>query len=93
MYKKLLGFDDFSLHDLKTIDKFIYNGLKQLRDYDGDDVEDIFCLCFEVTYKTNLGVEVKHDLIENGANISVTSDNKHEYIDKYVQFIYTRASI
>ncbi len=87
VYKKLLGFDDFSLHDLKTIDKFIYSGLKQLRDYDGDDVEDIFCLCFEVTYKTNLGVEVKHDLIENGANISVTSDNKHEYIDKYVQFI------
>ena len=30
LYKKLLGIESFTLWDLKSVDKFLYSGLKQL---------------------------------------------------------------
>ena len=87
LYKKLLGIESFTLWDLKSVDKFLYSGLKQLQQYDGDDVEEVFCLDFEVSYKNSLGVELKHCLVKDGANKPVTSKNKDAYISKYLHFI------
>ena len=68
-----MGIESFTLWDLKSVDKFLYSGLKQLQQYDGDDVEEVFCLDFEVSYKNSLGVELKHCLVKDGANKPVTS--------------------
>lgn len=50
-------------------------GLQQLLDYDGDDVDEAFCLNFEVS--RDVFGQIKHfELIKNGCNITVIKDNK-----------------
>jgi len=83
VYRKLLGLP-LGLEDI--VDPELRRGLKQLLDYEGDDVEDIFCLSFEVTWM-ELGEERRLDLKPNGANISVTKDNREEYVLRYVSWI------
>jgi ubiquitin-protein ligase E3 A/E3 ubiquitin-protein ligase HERC4 len=62
------------------------NGLQQLLDYEGDDVEDVFCLTLEVSWM-DLGKEHKIELKPDGADIEVTQDNKEEYVMLYVKWI------
>eukprot|EP00986_Skeletonema_menzelii_P005715 scaffold2117_cov141-Skeletonema_menzelii.AAC.10 len=83
VYRKLLGLP-LGLEDI--VDAELRRGLKQLLDYEGDDVEDIFCLSFEVTWM-ELGEERRLDLKPDGANISVTKDNREEYVLRYVSWI------
>ena len=61
------------------MDEELRRGLKQLLNYEGDDVEDIFCLSFELNWM-ELGEEQKLELIPDGANIAVTNDNREEYV-------------
>lgn len=79
LLNKPLGMEDLFDEDLK-------NGLQQLLDYEGDDVEDVFCLTFEVSWM-DLGKEHKIELKPDGANIEVTQDNKEEYVMLYVKWI------
>mmetsp|Transcript_470 Transcript_470/g.1072 ORF Transcript_470/g.1072 Transcript_470/m.1072 type:complete len:1462 (+) Transcript_470:89-4474(+) len=83
VYRKLLG-RSLGLEDM--VDEELKNGLQALLDYDGDDVEDVFCLNFEVTW-TSLGSEKRMELKPNGANIPVTSSNKEEYVLLYVRWL------
>jgi len=83
VYRKLLGLP-LGLEDI--VDAELRRGLKQLLDYEGDDVEDVFCLSFEVTWM-ELGEERRLDLKPDGANISVTRDNREEYVLRYVSWI------
>jgi ubiquitin-protein ligase E3 A/E3 ubiquitin-protein ligase HERC4 len=55
-------------------------------DYEGDDVEYVFCLTFEVTW-SNLGQEQKIELKPGGSDIPVTSDNREEYVLLYVKWL------
>jgi ubiquitin-protein ligase E3 A len=68
------------------MDTELKRGLQQLLDYEGDDVEDIFCLVFEVTWM-ELGEEKRIELKPDGANISVTKENKEEYVLRYVRWL------
>ena len=68
------------------IDQDLRKGLQQLLDYPGDDVEDVFCLNFEVAWM-ELGEEKKLELKPDGANIPVTNENREEYVLRYVRWI------
>ena len=83
VYRKLLG-HSLGLEDM--VDEEIKNGLQALLDYEGDDVEDIFCLSFEVTWNS-LGMEKRVELKPGGASIPVTSSNKEEYVLLYVKWL------
>jgi len=83
LYRKLLDLP-LGLEDL--IDDDIKKSLKQLLEYEGDDVEDIFCLFFEVSWM-NLGCVETIPLKPNGGEIPVTSQNKEEYVILYVKWM------
>ena len=83
VYRKLLG-HSLGIEDM--VDESIKHGLQALLDYNGDDVEDIFCLNFEVTW-TSLGEEKRVELKPGGANIPVTSSNREEYVLLYVKWL------
>ncbi|KAL7544039.1 hypothetical protein ACHAXR_013506 [Thalassiosira sp. AJA248-18] len=83
VYRKILGLP-LGLEDL--MDEELRRGLKQLLEYDGDDVEDIFCLSFEVTW-VEMGEERQLELKPNGANTPVTNDNREEYVLRYVRWV------
>ena len=54
----------------------LYNGLKNLLDYEEDDIEEMFMQTFRICYKDAFGEIVYHDLIDNGDNITVNHINK-----------------
>lgn len=83
VYRKLLGLS-LGLEDM--IDDSVRSGLHQLLDYVGEDVEEVFCLNFEVTWM-DLGNERRVELKPNGRDIAVTSDNKEEYVLLYVKWL------
>ena len=83
VYRKLLGLP-LGLEDM--VDAEIRNGLQQLLDYEGDDVEDIFCLTYELTWM-EFGMTRRHELKPGGADIPVTNDNKEDYVLRYVQWL------
>jgi len=83
VYRKILGLS-LGLEDM--VDDEVRKGLQQLLDYEGDDIEDVFCLNFEVG-GTDLGQEQKVELKPGGTDISVTSDNRDEYVVLYVKWL------
>jgi hypothetical protein len=83
IYRKLLGLP-LGLEDM--VDPEVQRGLQALLDYNEDDVEDVFCLTFEVTWNS-LGMERKKELKPGGADTAVTSDNKEEYVMLYVKWL------
>jgi len=83
VYRKMLE-EPLGLEDL--VDKELRKGLQQLLDYEGGDVENVFCLTFEITWM-DLGKEQKVELKPGGSNIEVTSDNREEYVLLYVKWL------
>lgn len=61
-------------------------GFEQLLNYEGDDVEDVFCLNFVGSYEA-YGEVVEKPLVRNGKDIPVTSQNKREYVERYASFV------
>ena len=62
-------------------------GLKQFLDYQGDDVEDVLCLTFELTW-TEMAEKRQFELKPDGAKIiSVTKTNKEEFVLRYVRWV------
>lgn len=83
VYRKILGLP-LGLEDI--MDEQLRRGLMQLLDYEGDDVEDIFCLTFEITW-IQMGKERRLELIPDGANIAVTKENREKYVLLYVRWV------
>jgi len=54
----------------------LYNGLKNLLDYEEDDIEEMFMQTFRICYKDAFGEIVYHDLVDNGDDITVNHTNK-----------------
>jgi ubiquitin-protein ligase E3 C len=73
-----------TLNDLRDLDEGLYQGLHQLKNYDGD-VED-FALNFTVTdniivdHSTKKTKSITRDLKPDGANTPVTNQNRLVYI-------------
>lgn len=75
LYKKLLK-ESVILSDLKGLSPNMANSLQSLLDYNGDDLEEVFCLTFEITREV-FGEVRSIPLKLNGAEIAVTQENKY----------------
>jgi len=85
VYKKLIN-APFGLEDLRGVDVTVYESLKKLLAYEGDDVEDVFGLTFQVAYEV-YGEAKTTDLKPSGGDIPVTSESKKEYVELFVQYL------
>ncbi|CAG9823178.1 unnamed protein product [Phaedon cochleariae] len=74
LYKKLLN-EPIGLNDLRGLSPVMANSLQSLLDYEGDDMEDVFALSFDVS-RNAFGEAVTVPLKPNGSNIAVTQENK-----------------
>ncbi|KAK4049646.1 putative E3 ubiquitin-protein ligase [Microbotryomycetes sp. JL221] len=89
VYKKLQN-ETVTLRDLATFQPSLARGLQQLLDYEGNDVEQVFCRSF-VGEIEEWGTIREVELVPNGSNKSVTNDNRQEFVDLYVDFLLTKS--
>ncbi|XP_020853826.1 putative E3 ubiquitin-protein ligase HERC4 isoform X3 [Phascolarctos cinereus] len=89
LYKKLLK-KKASLDDLKELMPDIGRSMQQLLDYPEDDIEDTFCLNFTITVE-NFGTTEVKELIPNGADTTVSKQNRQEFVDAYVDYIFNKS--
>ncbi|KAK9808350.1 hypothetical protein WJX73_005232 [Symbiochloris irregularis] len=87
LYRKLLG-QASSLRDLEDMDPTLGKSLRALLTYDGKDgsVEDVFCQTFTAGMP-GMGETLVVPLIEGGEDISVTEDNRRQYVEAYMTFV------
>lgn len=83
VYKKLLG-EPVGLTDLKIAFPALGSGLQQLLDFEGD-VAAVFCQTFTASEQRFDHVE-DVELIEGGANVEVTAENRAEFVERFVQY-------
>ncbi|KAK9506239.1 hypothetical protein O3M35_008210 [Rhynocoris fuscipes] len=88
LYKKLLH-EPVDLQDLKDLSPSLAKGLQDLLDYSEPDLEDVFCLKFEIS-RDVFGEVKTHELKPGGSGISVTLENRQEYVDLYVDHILNK---
>uniref|UniRef100_A0A8C0FMH7 HECT-type E3 ubiquitin transferase n=1 Tax=Bubo bubo TaxID=30461 RepID=A0A8C0FMH7_BUBBB len=86
LYKKLLNVKP-CLEDLKELSPTEGRSLQQLLDYPGEDVEETFCLNFTIC-RESYGVTEQKNLIEDGDKILVQKDNRKEFVEAYVNYIF-----
>jgi hypothetical protein len=84
VYKKLLGMKP-TLDDLSSTHPTLAKGLKQLLEHSGD-VEEVFGLNYAITYDYFGAVET-HELVPGGTGILVTSENREDYVSRYVRYL------
>jgi hypothetical protein len=58
--------------------------------YQGDDVEQVYCRDFVATYRS-FGEDVVVPLIPNGEATPVTSQNRQQFVDQYVDWYLNRS--
>ncbi|CAN7938426.1 unnamed protein product [Ixodes hexagonus] len=85
LYKKLLK-QNVTLKDLRDLSPTLAKGLQDLLNYEGDDLENVFYLTFEVSVE-HYGHTMNHELKKGGHHIKVTRENRQEYVDLYVDFL------
>ncbi|XP_044756595.1 probable E3 ubiquitin-protein ligase HERC4 isoform X2 [Coccinella septempunctata] len=89
LYKKLLD-EPIVLSDLKGLKPTVCESLQKILEYDGDDFVDTFCLTFTITediYDERKEVPLK----TNGEKIPVTQENKQEYVQLYIDYIFNES--
>ncbi|XP_068272668.1 probable E3 ubiquitin-protein ligase HERC4 [Nyctibius grandis] len=89
LYKKLLNKKP-SLDDLKELMPDVGRGMQQLLDYPEDDIEEAFCLNFTITVE-NFGATEITELVPNGADIPVVKQNRQDFVDAYVDYIFNKS--
>ncbi|XP_006043315.3 E3 ISG15--protein ligase HERC5 isoform X1 [Bubalus bubalis] len=82
LFKKLLD-QTPSLEDLKELSPVLGESLQTLLDDDGDDLEEVFHIHFNVHWDKN-----DVDLIPDGSHVIVDQTNKRDYVSKYVNYIF-----
>ncbi|XP_067858724.1 probable E3 ubiquitin-protein ligase HERC4 isoform X1 [Heptranchias perlo] len=86
LYKKLLK-QKPTLDDLKELMPIVGRSMQQLLDYPEEDVEATFSLNFTIAMEKFDVTEIK-ELVLDGTNIPVTKDNRHEFVDAYVDYVF-----
>uniref|UniRef100_A0A674ITH6 HECT and RLD domain containing E3 ubiquitin protein ligase 4 n=1 Tax=Terrapene triunguis TaxID=2587831 RepID=A0A674ITH6_9SAUR len=89
LYKKLLNKKP-SLDDLKELMPDVGRSMQQLLDYPEDDIEETFCLNFTITVE-NFGTTEVKELVPKGADIPVVKQNRQEFVDAYVDYIFGKS--
>ncbi|XP_045676062.1 probable E3 ubiquitin-protein ligase HERC3 isoform X1 [Phyllostomus hastatus] len=86
LYKKLLNVKP-GLEDLKELSPTEGRSLQELLDYPGEDIEETFCLNFTIC-RESYGVIEQKELIPQGDRVTVSKDNRQEFVDAYVNYIF-----
>jgi ubiquitin-protein ligase E3 A len=89
IYRKLLG-QPVDLFDLTEVRPELGRGLQQLLAYEGEDVEDVFCLDFSIS-EDYFGSTRTIELVPGGADKPVTSSNKGEYVTAVCDYYLNKA--
>lgn len=84
MYKILLGLP-IGLADYQEIFPIAAGNLFKLRDYTQEELEAID-LVFEVSFPDAFGQIHHRNLVPDGNNIALTTENRELYIDRYARF-------
>ena len=84
VYKRILG-KPVSVKDMETLDLDYYKSLLWMLE---NDITDIITETFSLETEA-FGVTQVVDLIENGRNVPVTEENKHEYVRLVVEYRLT----
>ncbi|KAK2171878.1 hypothetical protein NP493_1016g01015 [Ridgeia piscesae] len=87
LYKNLLR-RPVTVEDMKELDPLVGKSLEDLLAYSGDDIEDVFCLNFQVTHE-EYGVVTEVDLVPDGASIMVNRENRQQYVDAYLKYVFS----
>ena len=74
-----------TVDDLAELTPTVAKSMKQLLDYEEDDFEDIFPLTFVVT-EDCFGEMRESPLKKGGEKISVTKENRKEYVNLYCDY-------
>ncbi|PVD34356.1 hypothetical protein C0Q70_05627 [Pomacea canaliculata] len=90
VYRKLLGKKGV-FQDLFDVDPTLASSLQQMLDYDGGDFEDVFMQTFRIGFLDVFGSSGIHDLKEGGEDITVTCENREEFVDLYADFILNKS--
>ncbi|XP_026491337.2 ubiquitin-protein ligase E3A [Vanessa tameamea] len=90
VYRKLMGRKG-SFEDLADWNLTLYNGLKDMLNYTGSDLEEVYYQTFRICYTDVFGSNIFHDLKENGDDIFVTQDNKQEFVELYADFLLNKS--
>uniref|UniRef100_A0A2P2HWL3 E3 ubiquitin-protein ligase HERC4 n=1 Tax=Hirondellea gigas TaxID=1518452 RepID=A0A2P2HWL3_9CRUS len=85
LYKKLLD-EPITLDDLATLEPTMTRGMREMLSYEGD-VEMDLMLNFVITRK-EFDTPVDKALKPDGENIPVNNENRKEYVDLVVDFIF-----
>ncbi|KAI1461171.1 hypothetical protein F4805DRAFT_315846 [Annulohypoxylon moriforme] len=80
VYKRILG-KPVSVKDMESFDPDYYKSLSWMLN---NDITDIITETFSVE-DDEFGLTKIHDLIENGRNVPVTEENKHDYVRLVVE--------
>ncbi|XP_064112811.1 LOW QUALITY PROTEIN: E3 ubiquitin-protein ligase Nedd-4-like [Macrobrachium nipponense] len=83
-YKMMLS-KPIELKDMESVDSEYYNSLLWIQENDPADLD----LTFSVD-EESFGQTSSHSLKENGANIPVTNENKHEYIELVIKWRFVQ---
>ncbi|KAK7930540.1 hypothetical protein WMY93_006935 [Mugilogobius chulae] len=87
LYKKLLKVTP-TLEDFRELSPTEARSLQQLLDYEGNDVEETFLLNFSIT-RENYGMTEVKELIPGGESISVDKNNRKEFVDVYLRYVFS----
>lgn len=79
------------LDDVKETFPAIGNSLAHLLSYENDDVEDTFCLTFEISYRGLFGKVHTVELVPNGAKVPVTMKNRKEFVSLYIDHLINKS--
>lgn len=89
LYKKLLD-EPVDLTDLRELSPILANSMQSILDYDKDDFQDVFSLYFDITREIYGETQVMH-LKPGGNAIPVTLENKVEFVDLYIDFLFNKS--
>lgn len=93
LFKKLLG-HKVEFEDLQQVDPLLYKGLVQLLSINEDDIsatiEDMYQRTFAVE-QNHFGEIVIEELVPNGNSVSLTKENREEYVSCVVEYYLDRS--
>ncbi|KAH8255246.1 hypothetical protein KR038_007527 [Drosophila bunnanda] len=89
LFKKLLG-KPVDLSDLRQLSPLEANSMQSLLDYKGEDFKEVFDLTFEIS-RDVFGESETKCLKPNGNDIAVTLENRQEFVDLYVDFVFNKS--
>jgi hypothetical protein len=79
--KELLGLDD-----MKQVDPQLFSTLTNILKMDLPK-DNTFGISFEITYES-WGISKGYNLIPDGHKVTVTNDNKHFFVEKYLDWFF-----